>query len=425
MRSALSVAPSKPLLLAKRKKLVLAAPNIGHLSAYANGLTALVPVLYRVLDVVSRELVGFIPSVTINGGEERAALNQDIQWHKSGTFSTSNVQEQMTVDTPADRTPGTDTMRLTKSKKVDFYWTGEDQRKLQAPGVGYNALVSSDFAQALRTLVNEIENDVATEVYQSASRAVGSAGTTPFGSDISATADARKILDDNGAPPGLRSMVVNTTTASNMRKLGHLNKANEAGDTMTLRQGALDDLHGFFFKESSGKAGSSVMRDGHTKGTGATVTINNAGYAVGATVLTLVSTGTGTVKAGDVITIAGDTNKYVVSAGDTDVSNGGTITLGAPGLLQAIPASNTLITIGNNYAINAGFSQDAVRLLIRPPSKPEQPDLRIDDQVITDDRSGLSFEVSVWPGQRMVTYQVAAAWGQKVVKEDNVVLLMG
>ena len=234
-------------------------------------------------------------------------------------------------------------------------------------------------------------------------------------------ADARKVLDDNGAPPGLRSMVINTSTGSNMRKLGHLNKVNEAGAEMTLRQGELDNIHGFSFKES----GAAVYRTGHVKGTGATVTINNAGYAVGATVLTLVATGTGTVKAGDVITIAGDTNKYVVSAGDTDVSNGGTITLGYPGLLQAIPASNTLVTIGNNYMPNVGFSQDAVRLLVRPPSKPDQGDLRIDDEIITDDRSGISYEVSVWPGQRMVTYQVAAVWGQKVVKEDNVVALIG
>jgi hypothetical protein len=401
---------------------VPAAPAIVHMQAYANGLTNMIPTLYRVLDIVSRELIGFIPSVTLNAdAAERVAIGQQISWHKSGTFTVSDVEEKMTVDTPADRTPGNDTMTITDSKKVDFGWTGEDERKLTAPGVGMAALMQSDFAQALRVLANYIESAIAVEAYNNASRATGTAGTTPFGSDIGATADLRKILDDNGAPPGMRSLIINTNTAANMRKLGHLNKVNEAGTSMTLRQGELDMLHNFSVKESA----ASVFNLGHTKGTGASATTNNAGYAVGATVITLASAGTGTIKAGDVITFAGDTNKYVVRSGDADVSNGGTITLSEPGLRVAIPTAATNITVGNSYQPNVGFSADAIRLLARPPSKPSVGDARIDDYILVDDRSGLAFEISVWPGQRMVTYQVALAFGVKAIKRDNIALLLG
>ncbi len=82
-------------------------------------------------------------------------------------------------------------------------------------------------------------------------------------------------------------------------------------------------------------------------GTNAGATTNAAGYAVGATVITLASAGTGTILAGDVITFTGDGNKYVVISGDNNVANGGTITLAAPGLRQAIPAAATAITTGN------------------------------------------------------------------------------
>ena len=412
------IARAAPLVIAAP----LAAPAIVHMEAYANGLTNMVGTFYRVMDTVSRELTGFIPSMMINGdGAERVAIGQNISWHKSGPLTASDVQQQMTVDTPSDLNPGTDTMTISKSRKVDFYMTGEDERKLQAPGVGPAALATSTFAQALRTLVNEIEQDAAVEMYTASSRATGSSGTTPFASDIAATADLRKILDDNGAPPGLRSLVINSATAANMRKLGLLTKVNEAGQSMSLRQGELDNLHNFSIKES----GCTLFRNGHTKGTASGATTNAAGYAVGATVITLASAGTGTIVAGDVITFAGDTNKYVVASGDADVSGGGTITLNAPGLLVAIATSATNITVLNSYMPNVGFSQDAGRLLIRPPSKPEAGDARIDEYILVDPRSGIPFEISVWAGQRMIVYQVAAAWGVKNVKEDNTGTILG
>ena len=45
----------------------------------ANTLTSLIPDLYESLDVVSRELVGFIPSVTLDAAVARAALNQNVR----------------------------------------------------------------------------------------------------------------------------------------------------------------------------------------------------------------------------------------------------------------------------------------------------------------------------------------------------------
>ena len=83
-------------------------------------------------------------------------------------------------------------------------------------------------------------------------------------------------------------------------------------------------------------------------------TTNAAGYAVGSTNITLAPAGTGQINAGDIISFSGDTNLYVVQTGDTDVSNGGTIVLQAPGLRVAIPAAATAITTyyGNEIVPN-------------------------------------------------------------------------
>lgn len=85
---------------------------------------------------------------------------------------------------------------------------------------------------------------------------------------------------------------------------------------------------------------------------------NSAGYAIGATTITLASSGTGLIAAGEYVQFAGDGNSYLVATGDADVSNGGSIVIAAPGLLQAIPASNTAITRSGSrgtYVENTGY----------------------------------------------------------------------
>jgi len=405
------------VLSAGRLPLVYPTPAIVHMQAYANGLTSFIPTLFAILDLVSREMVGFANSVERDANAERAAVGELIKWHKSGKFTLQDIAPSMTIPTPADRTPGEDTMAITKSKFVDFGINGEEQRGL-ANSVGVQALYNSEFAQALRALTNAVELDLAVEAATHGSRAAGIAGTTPFASGIGESAAVRKILDDNGAPGGGRSLIINSAAGMNYRSLNQLAKVNESGTEMTLRDGELMNLHGMSLKESG-------QLLGFTKGTNSGATTNNAGYAVGATVITLASAGTGTIKAGDIITFAGDTNKYQVKTGDADVSNGGSITLCEPGLLVAIPAATTAITTGASYLPNVAFSSDAMRLLARAPAKPAEGDARIDEYLLTDTRSGITYEVSVWAGNRMVSYQVGLSWGVKAVKEPHIALMLG
>jgi hypothetical protein len=411
----------KPLLLNTGMAGILMArraPVIVHMDAYgANTLTGVIGQLYAGLNVVSRELVGFIPSVRRDTSVERAAVGQSVTFQIAPAQTAQDTTPAMTVPTPPDNTIGTGTMAITKSRNVAFGWTGEEQRALNN-GVGYQNTQADLFAEGLRTLVNEVEADLALEAAINASRATGTAGTTPFASDLGGSAQVRKILDDNGAPASGRSLILNTTSGAALRTIPNLTRVNEAGTTMTLRDGTLLEQHGLMIKES----GQAVY---FTAGTGASSTTNAAGYAVGATVITLASAGTGTIKQGDVVTFAGDTNKYVVASGDTDVSNGGTITLAAPGLRQAIPAAATAITLAASHAVNVGFSADAMALAARQPALPQEGDLALDRMALTDPRSGVTFEVALYPGYRMIRAEVALAWGVKAIKRNHIALLMG
>lgn len=383
----------------------------------ANTLTNLIPTLYQALDKVSREQVGFIPAVNLNASAANAALNESINVPITVAETAYDVTPGLYAPDNGDTTPGNVTIAITKSKMVPVRFNGEEMRGLNN-GLGASQLITDRFTQAMRTLTNLVEADLAAQhIY--ASRAYGTAGAPPFASTIGDAAQVRRILEDNGQWfEGSMGMVVNSAAGANLRSLGQLTKVNEAGGMEALRRGALMDLSGFML----GQSGQIVTS---TAGTGANATTNTAGYAVGATVITLASAGTGTIVAGDAITFAGDTNIYIVASGDADVSGGGTITLAAPGLRKAIAASATAITVVAAAARNMAFEKNAIQLVTRAPAMPDGGDGADDVMNITDPLSGITYQVAVYKQYRQVKYEIGLAWGVKTIKPEALAILLG
>jgi len=287
----------------------------------ANTLTNLTPDLYEAMDVVSRELVGLIPAVTLDANVSRAAKDQTVRIPIAPASTAADVTPGQQAPNTGDQTFTNTTITISKSRAVPVRWNGEEQRGMNT-GAGYRRMLVNQFAQAMRTLTNEVEGDLAS-LYSTFSRAYGSAGSAPFSSagDFSDASQTLKILKDNGAPISDNQLVIATAAGANL--LGKQSRIDIQGDSSMLRQGVLLSTAGFDIRESA-------AMDSHTKGTGASVQTDDAGYSVGDTVITLDASspsGTGTIVAGDVITFAGDSNKYVVVSGDSDTSNGGTITI--------------------------------------------------------------------------------------------------
>lgn len=373
----------------------------------ANTLTGLIPDLYESLDVVSRELAGFIPSVTLDASAERAALNQAIRIPISPASAAEDVAPGQLPPDDGDQVIGNTPFTISKSRMVPFRWSGEEQKGINN-GPGYSNIRRDQISQAMRTLVNEIETDLGKLAYLS-SRASGTAGTTPFATNLSDTAQARKILSDNGAPLSDLQCVIDTTSGAALRTLAQLTKANEAGTTALRAQGTLLELHGFNIRESAGVAT-------HTAGTGASYVTNGA-LAVGATVIPA-QTGTGTILVGDVVTIGAF--KYVV----TSTLSGGSFTIGAPGLRAAV-ATGATITVASNFTANFAFSRSAIVLATRAPALPEEGDMADDRIMITDPRTGMAFEVSMYKQYRRVRYEIAAAWGCQNIKPAHTAIMLG
>jgi hypothetical protein len=383
----------------------------------ANTLTSLIPDVYSALDVVSREMIGFIPAVTRDPTTERAAVGQTVRSFVAPAAVATDITPGVIPPDDGDQTIGNVSLSITKARRVPFRWNGEQTRGINNGGPGVLSIQQQQIAQAFRTLSNEMEADLAA-LHTSASRAYGTAGTTPFASDLSDPAQVRKILADNGAPMSDMHLIINTTAGAKMRTLAQLTKANEAGGDDLLRQGTLLNLDGFSIRESA-----QVKRP--AAGTGASATTNTAGYAIGATVITLASAGTGTLIVGDVVTFAGDTNKYVLASGDADTSNGGTITLAAPGLQKALAASAVAITVVAQAARNMAFTRNALVLAARLPALPDNGDLAIDRTTVVDPRSGFAFELAMYAQYRQMQYEVSAAWGTACLKPEHLAILLG
>ncbi len=376
----------------------------------ANTLTDLIPDLYAALDKVSREMVGFIPAVGRNSGAERAAVGELVRVPVTGAGNVEDINPSMSVPEPTDQTVDNVAIEITKARTAEFGFVGEEQLGLNN-GPGYLTVQGGMIAQAMRKLVNEVERDVAG-TYVAASRAYGTPGANPFQS-LDDTAQVRKILADNGSPMMDLNMVIDTTAGAQMRTLTNLTKANEANDATLLRQGVLLDVHGFAIRESA-----QVINA--TAGTGAGYQVNGATAVEGSTVINL-DTGSGEIKAGDVITFAGDSNKYVVTAG---ISGPGDITIAKPGLLQDAP-DGAAVTVESSATMNMAFDREAIQLVTRAPALPQEGDSALDRTTITDPLSGLSFEVSIYGGYRKIRYELALAWGQKVIKPEHTALLLG
>lgn len=377
----------------------------------ANTLTNLIPSIYAALDVVSRELVGVIPSVTVDATTARAAVGQTVYSHVAPAVTAEDITPGVNPPNTGDQAIGTVALTMQKSRAVPIKWNGEEQRGINT-GPMVQPIFRDQVAQGFRTLVNEIEVDLVAEARKHASRAYGTPGTAPFGTsgDLSDSAETIRILEENGAAGLERSLIMSTAAMSNIRgKQSVLFKVNEAGTDQLLRMGVLGMLQGSQVRQSA--ALTSV-----TPGTGANYQLNGA-HSAGATVIN-VDTGTGTVLAGDVVTIG--SYKYVVVA----ALSGGAFTIGAPGL-KAAHADNTAVTLASAFTPSLHFAKNSLVLATRAPALPDGGDSADDRMTIVDPLTGLSFEMALYRMYRQVRYELSIAWGVKGVKDEHAALLLG
>ena len=393
--------------------------NVEHSFNGALTLTSLIPTIYNAMDIVSREQTGFIRAVGRDSGAERAAKGETIMSPVVGAMAAEELNVgAYPADTPA-QTIGNVSMTISKTRSVPFGITGEETRGLQ--NAGTLGQVNRDrITQALRTLSNEIEADLAA-LHIAASRAHGGTATgTPFNTaaDLSDFANCKRVLEENGAPASDQHMVLDSASVGRLRgKQSSLFKVNEAGSDELLRTGSMGTVQGFDLHWSP------AVKTLVTVGT-VSATVDATGYAVGDKVLTM-SAAASALLVGDIVTFAGDANQYVIAAISGASQNAGTITIAEPGLKIAMSAATKAVTVIAATTRNMFFHRGAIQLITRAPAMPEGGDSADDVVIVTDPVSGIAFEFALYRQKRQLRYEVNLAWGVKMVAPRHSGLLIG
>jgi len=385
----------------------------------ANVLTNLIPVIYESLDTVSKERAGFTKAVRTDFDATGVGKDQTIRIPVTPVAALEAISAKQLPTDSGSQTIGYQDLVLDKAYAAPILWNGEEELSQQGK---QSSILADQMKQGFRSILNAMDADIAAQCVK-ASRAAGSQSAVPFATanDFSDFAYAMEVMEKNGAPAGDLHMVLGAGAIRNLRgKQSSLWKVNEYGSDELIRTGSIGLVEGFNIHQSASIKASTTF------GVGAAFAVNKVGgYAVGATSIVYDGgAGGDVINAGDVITFAGDLNKYVVKTGDA-AGAAGTLVLQEPGLLQTL-ANDVVITNLCVAAVynNMFFDRNAIVLAVRPPAVPSMGDMAMDRTLVTDPETGMTFSVAVYPGYMQNKIELQAVWGSQIVAPRHCGLLL-
>lgn len=359
---------------------------------------------------VAQEPHGFIGGVSLLPGVEGLAKGAKVEIPDVASQSPEDCTPGSSLPSGGDFTVGVKEIQITKSRRTKFTWNGDEE--LSVGGL-LDPIQRAQRQEAFRALRNEMEKDIAEEAVHQAIMAgniVGTAGTSPFASDLKALTKAYKLLEDAGSPLTRLQCVMNTEAGMNLRNLTQLQKVSEGGNDDLLRRGVLGNLMGFDLRSSAGLIASTTAASGY---------LLSADGAIGAKTLSI-DTGSGKITAGSIVTFGSGTKQYVVAE---DVASGGTTLKLTTGLTVAVSDNDAVNIVSNTGTV--AFDKGAIYLATRPPKVPRDGDGAKARAYLADPSTGIVYEIAAWGGAYESTYTVAAVWGVKTVKPENTVCILG
>jgi len=295
---------------------------------------------------------------------------------------------------------------LDQWKMTDFFLTDKEMAEIERN----RHFVPMQTAEAARAIANSIDTFIHGK-YTGVYGYTGVAGVIPFSTVATATG-ARRVLNTQLAPMNDRRIVMDPIAEDQALQLSAYSDMEKTGEQSVKIEGVVGRKFGLDHYMSQ-----NVQT--HTAGTIAgTASADVASTtAAGVSTIGMIADTPATVVVGDVFTIAGDTQTYVVKTAAT-IGSSNTAIAFQPELATGA-TSGDLVTFKASHTVNLCFQRGAFVYVTRP----------IADAVggmaggnpmteLTDSMTGLTMRLEVVRQHKQNAFQFDVLWGAALVRPE-------
>lgn len=366
-----------------------------------NSLANIVPKLLAQGLLALREMAVMPRLVSGDYGSMGAQRGSVIDVPVANNFVATDVAPAVTPGSAQDSTPTLVQIPLNQWKESAFFLTDKERLEIAEGESNMPMSVSG----TVRALANAMDGHIHNQ-YVDVYGYVGVAGTTPF-STISDVVNARATLNRQLAPMESRRLVINPDAEANALQIPALSDLEKTGDQAVKIQGQLGRKFGFDFFQTT-----NVVR--HTAGTAGSITVAST-TAAGATTIGLIGSIGGTLVVGDIFSIAGNTQTYVVTAAATLSGTQAAVSIQPP--LVAIASSGSDVARRASHVVNLAFNRDAFAFVNRPlAGVTNGAELGSMISQLTDPVSGLTMRMEVTRQHRQDRFAMDVLYGAKTIR---------
>lgn len=378
----------------------------------ANSLSAVMPKILAQGLMTLRNSGAVIQAVNRDWGNDVAKKGDTINVPVPAAIAAASVTPNNVPPATADIAPTTVPIAMTNWQEAAFELTDAQLDQIMQQDV-----ITMEQSAAIAALVDAITVDLYSK-YVGVYGISGTAGTTPFATDITAATNARKVLNKQLAPLQDRHIIVNPDAEANALALAPFASFLQSDDPNVISEGQLGRKLGFDWAMSQ-----QVPTQATTTLTAGAATVNGVN-ALGATTVSIAkATNTSPLIVGDILTIANQPTTYVVTANVT-LAVGNTNVSISPAL-KAATVGGEAVTLTNAHVVNLAFQRNAFALASRPLSNIGGNALGSMFESAVDPVSGLALRLEVRREYKRTRFSYDVLWGSALVRPELACRILG